>query len=278
MIITYKPFGRLGNRLFLFAHLMAFSDLYSISVRNFAFQEYVNDFPYWVNHESCQYGEGEDAGALSRYPLPLLKLADVFHVFPRVEFWGDRDVIFDEEDSVDPRIRKLIEARAVFFEGWKFRSHKQILLSKPKIKDAFRPNVGILKKTAQRLARARQRGDKVLGVHVRWEDYRGTERFFTIQQFVGYIEAIRSSLGGHKVCCLVCSPEQFDEALLPPECIVLRDGSPVTDLYTLSECDYVLGPPSTFSGWASFYGDKPVLFMRDQKKMVGLECAEVVRW
>jgi len=30
------------------------------------------------------------------------------------------------------------------------------------------------------------------------------------------------------------------------------DGSAPEDLYALSKCDYILGPPSTFSYWAGF--------------------------
>jgi hypothetical protein len=35
-------------------------------------------------------------------------------------------------------------------------------------------------------------------------------------------------------------------------------GSAVEDLYSLARCDYLLGPPSTFSLWASFYGNVPL--------------------
>jgi hypothetical protein len=31
----------------------------------------------------------------------------------------------------------------------------------------------------------------------------------------------------------------------------------IEDLYALASCDYIIGPPSTFSQWASFYGNVP---------------------
>jgi hypothetical protein len=37
----------------------------------------------------------------------------------------------------------------------------------------------------------------------------------------------------------------------------------VEDLYLLAKCDYIIGPPSTFSLWASFYGSKPLYMIRD---------------
>lgn len=35
-------------------------------------------------------------------------------------------------------------------------------------------------------------------------------------------------------------------------------GDTVEDLYALAECDYLIGPPSTFTVWASFYGNVPL--------------------
>jgi hypothetical protein len=37
----------------------------------------------------------------------------------------------------------------------------------------------------------------------------------------------------------------------------------VEDLYLLSKCDYIMGPPSTFSGWASFYGNVPLYMLKE---------------
>ena len=45
-------------------------------------------------------------------------------------------------------------------------------------------------------------------------------------------------------------------------------GVPVEDLYALAACDYVLGPVSSFTQWASFYGSKPLLHLRDSKDRI----------
>ena len=47
--------------------------------------------------------------------------------------------------------------------------------------------------------------------------------------------------------------EQFPDFILPK-------GSVAQDMYTLSQCDYILGPQdTTMSAWASFYGNVPIL-------------------
>ena len=40
--------------------------------------------------------------------------------------------------------------------------------------------------------------------------------------------------------------------------ITFSHGTREFDLYSLTQCDLIVGPPSTFSGWASFYGSVPL--------------------
>jgi hypothetical protein len=278
MIVTYKPFGRLGNRLFLFAHLIAFSDRYSTDIINYTFREYRNYFPYWHDGARCEYGKLSNGKESLLSSYAIIKLAGVIGAIPTVRFWDERDIIFDGEDSADPRIEQLLHSPLSIFEGWRFRSHGQILSSIRIIRSVFAPREDILESVANRIVKARGRGDKVLGVHIRWEDYRGTDKYFTLREFKEYIRYVRFSLGSAKVVCIISSPEKFDQTELPENCIALGQGDPVGDLYTLAECDYILGPPSTFSGWASFYGGKPLFVMTEHGKKVGLEDAKVVRW
>lgn len=37
------------------------------------------------------------------------------------------------------------------------------------------------------------------------------------------------------------------------------------DLYSLSKADYIIGPPSSYSAWASLYGSVPLCFIEDSK-------------
>lgn len=40
----------------------------------------------------------------------------------------------------------------------------------------------------------------------------------------------------------------------------------IEDMYSLAECDYIIGPPSTYTMWASFYGEVP-LYMVDNPSL-----------
>ena len=51
---------------------------------------------------------------------------------------------------------------------------------------------------------------------------------------------------------------------------MLKERSDIEDLYALSICDYILGPPSTFSMWASFYGGVPLRFIKHSNDKIFL--------
>jgi len=51
----------------------------------------------------------------------------------------------------------------------------------------------------------------------------------------------------------------------------LGTDSPVSDIFALSDCDYILGPKSTFTQWASFYGARPLLHLQGSDQVVKIE-------
>jgi hypothetical protein len=116
-----------------------------------------------------------------------------------------------------------------------------------------------------------------VGVHVRWGDYRGTEQFFPLPIFLERMKEISEILSPARVSFLISSPEKLRAEDFPSNCIIPPNAGSVADMYTLAACDYILGPPSTFSGWASFYGEKPVFTMRHDVPFTDLSAAETWR-
>jgi len=63
----------------------------------------------------------------------------------------------------------------------------------------------------------------------------------------------------------VCSDEPRRQDEFPGLPVGFGPGFPVGDLYALAQCDYILGTVSSFSQWASFYGNRPLFQVRDGK-------------
>jgi hypothetical protein len=72
------------------------------------------------------------------------------------------------------------------------------------------------------------------------------------------------------VAFLLCSNEALDLRDFADLPVRLATGHFVEDLYALAACDYVLGPPSSYSMWASFYGQVPLLHIERPEQEIQL--------
>jgi len=260
MIVSFYRYGRLGNRLFTFANLISFSESHNVPLLMPAFSEYSAGFPFFRNNSACAYGfrQPKPPG----YPTAVMAAAGArVRVIPTVRFWEGRYVYFDGEDAGDQRVQTMITAPAVIFEGWDFCSRRAILQFRERIRSVFSPRTEIMEHAARFRAQLLERGDVVVGVHVRWGDYRGTERFFDLPDYLQRMDEIRDLLFPSTPVFAVFSPEAIPADALPADGCVCSSGV-LEDLYSLAECDYIVGPPSTFSMWASYYGGHPLFVMK----------------
>jgi hypothetical protein len=278
MIITLKKYGRLANRLFLYSHLIAFAEKEDLEIINFAFDDYKNYFPFFHGQFHCSYVPMTHDRAKELGNATWLHLKARLKLIPKVCFWDERDIIFDGADEGDERIQLLIRSKQIVFEGWKFRSHLKIIDIMPILREIFRPLEKTEQSAMKQIRKARNRGEIVVGVHVRWEDYRGSANYFQRSEYHERMAQIGSLLHPKKVCYLICSSETLHQEDFPLDCIITDNAEHVDDLYSLSKCDYIIGPASTFSRWASFYGGKPLITMIHGRRIKELTEGEVISW
>ena len=106
----------------------------------------------------------------------------------------------------------------------------------------------------------RRDSDIVVGVHIRHGDYAtfmDGRYFYSLQQYANAMHQIVDQLPGRRVSFLVCSNSAFTPGDFAGLNVTPGPGHLVEDMYALAETDFMFGPPSTYTGWASFYGDKP---------------------
>ena len=192
------------------------------------------------------------------------------------------------------------QSTLMFIDGWAIRSPSLVAKHAAAVRDFFRPIDRHRNAAEQAVTEVRKTCSKVVGVHVRHGDYRGWldgKYFFTVEQYQLWMRQISNLFPNETVGFVVCTDNPKDcEQLVSMDAVsrdaVSRDavsteessrnsmaqdtvrrgaetshfgrlgpGSPVSDLFTLSQCDYIIGPHSTFSQWASFYGGVPLFHM-----------------
>jgi hypothetical protein len=169
---------------------------------------------------------------------------------------------------------KIRPAKIVFVYGWRFRAPDLVRKHGDKIREYLRPIEKYEQASRQAVERLRQKADVVVGVHVRLGDnwkWKGGKYYFPVSQHVVWMRELAGRFPERKVSFLVCSDEPRNEAEFPGLSVGLGPGSAVGDLYALARCDYIMGPPSTYTQWASFYGEKPLLHLWDSNDSVPLE-------
>ena len=131
----------------------------------------------------------------------------------------------------------------------------------------------------ERGARKEERGARKvlkLGVHIRRGDYRqwhGGRYFFTDEQYLSVIRRFLTLHQDQPVQVFICGNdpslhrERFQQALEGCS-VVFPMGNPAEDMCLLSECDYLIGPPSTFTLVASMYHDRPLYWITDPEAPV----------
>jgi hypothetical protein len=184
-----------------------------------------------------------------------------------------------------PEVQAQIrDAWIVLAHGWPFRVPTDwIQRHAGKIRDYFRPIEEYARASREAVDRLRRDADIVVGVHIRQGDYRtwhGGKYFFPASLYAGWMQELAAQFPDRKVAFFVCSDEPRTADEFPGLSVGLGAGSPVGDLYALAGCDYIFGPQSTFTQWASFYGNKPLFLLNDanarlERAKFRISCLEV---
>jgi hypothetical protein len=274
--------GRLANRLVLFANFIALAEEEGHQVTNVTFHSYAHLFQSTRHNIYCQYpvpdrrslfdvlpGASRTLRALRVFPLAA-RLASRLN--ERLPMFGDAVVTLRETPQRETLsltslafAERVAPAQRVYVYGWRFRVPELLLKHAAVVRDYFRPIEPIASAARECIARLRSACDVVVGVHIRGGDYRqwqGGRFFFSLERYAAWMHELREQFPERRVGYLVCSNEPCSASDFPDLHVVCGPGEPVPDLYALAECDYVLGPYSTFSQWSSFYGNKPLFHLR----------------
>lgn len=269
MIIIGRKYGRLANRLYLFAYIIACARETGTTVVNPAFCEYAEFFRGTSRDRLCRYPT-QETGPTSRWRRELSYLATYLParalIALRAKRWPWRIIRLRGEEIFNleaPDFRKLLgEPTPVVLQGWNFRDQGAFYRHTDVIREHFRPVQEREESVAGVLSRARQQGDVVVGVHVRQDDYarfRNGQYFYTVPQYAQLMRQVQQELRPRTCVFLVCSDVPQRQSDFPGIRVLFGAGHPVDDLYSFAGCDYLMGPPSTYSMWASFYGRVPLL-------------------
>jgi hypothetical protein len=287
MIVLAQKSGQLGNRLFQYAHFIAFSLDSGIPILNPSFGEYARFFDASSKFGSCAFPPdcADRLGSMLtrhyRVAQFLFRCGRALRI--RNRFFSCISLSDGEAYSLDDRshVESLRASRVVAVGGWlfrgeqAFRKHSDAIREYFTLAEAHRLNVAAL------IDRARVGCNVLIGIHMRRGDYARWENgryFYTPAQYAAKMRQAAALFPEQQVGFLVCSNEPVDSSEFDGMTVHFGTGHPVEDMYAFALCDYLIGPPSTFSLWASFYGVVPLYSLERPDDPVSLESFTSGAW
>ncbi len=276
MIIVTQKTGQLGNRLFIFGHLLAYALEHRVSLLYPAFEDYADNFETTKHDWRCAFPPRRlpfgSSRAMRHLVLRFLTLLDC-----RSRCLAELSAAFSERirhisateqtqsidlDEVEQEIGK---GELAFVAGLFVSANRSLEKHAVSVRSYFVPNHRHLPLIKAKLHEARQGYDILVGTHIRHGDYRtfrGGSLFLETREYAAHMRQIVSLLAPARVKFLVCSNESQERSDFVGLDVCQGTGNIVEDLYCLAGCDHIVGAPSSFSGWAGFYGDRPVCWLR----------------
>ena len=254
MILLIDKFGGHSNRLFQSVNFEAYCLEHRRRFIHLSFEDMKKLYGHKPNHLAF----------IIRIIVRILAKSKIIHV-----------VRFYDEQTKSSSLSLLSRQKLSFVDGWFFRCPDLLQKYKPYFQRRYSlASIYTERDPFVKQSLAKESNECIVGIHVRRGDYRiwlDGKYFFEDNVFERYILRMNTLLNsiGKIGKYIIFSNELVGLHNMPN---VFVSSSPwFIDHHIMSNCDFLMGPPSTFTGWASFIGSVPLLYMVSDEPTFSLE-------
>ena len=254
MIVLFRSFGNHSNRLFQNLHFEAFCMEYGIEYANPTFRDmeeyYISPVGTKHNFEAMFYR--------SIASSQLRKLG----LFRNV-------ITFRNENRNNVEILKSRLDQDHYVDGWGFRVHnltakyQELLIEKYSLRPEYYEKNDLYKK----LLGVNRGTTSIIGVHIRRRDYKkhkGGIYYFNDKVYQKYMNQLGTEISNQlsKQALFIIFSDEIT-GIQENSDILISDNEWYLDHLLMSKCDFLIGPPSTFTIWASYIGKNKYFHIND---------------
>ena len=279
IILRDKP-GQMCNMLWSFSFFIAYGLKHNINIYIPNLKEYESLFENLNQFGNIKFNLSENRkieklirfAVLFIYLFNKLKIGFLLRIF---------NICFLNKKNLNESY--LAKNNIFYINSWKHKKdYEAIVEFKPEIISLFTPKQEFLEKADKLFHELKSIYDILVGVHIRRGDYmtfHNGSYYFDDSVYSRYMNMLTSNPGTKKVGFFISTNEAIDPNKFKGLNIHLLDNSlGIEDLYALSKCDFIMGPPSTFSMWASFYGSVPLKLIEDENETFSFDNFSVIRY
>jgi len=286
-VVIASKAGRLGNRLIQGAHFMGNALSKGYRLLNPSLAEYASFFEGSARDPMCGFPEpwtradpdfASECRGIAYGSALLAGIIASLGIIPGVTAVDIRRFDESEEGQVDLNgdvFGKLLETQKLILPmGWKFSDYEGIREHRNAIVSYFTPVEPVSLQAESAIQRARECGEFVIGVHIRQEDYRfwkGGLHYYEAECYARWMRRCMEIFSDRNPTFMVCSSNRLEPGVFRGLPVVFGPGTVVGDLHVLSLCDHIMGPPSTFSMWSSYFGNTPLCMLMNGQQDLDAE-------
>lgn len=268
-IISYN-LGRLSNQLFGMSHFLAFSIKNNLEIRYPSFAPYASYFelkkPVLAHPDQIKVGN-TSLQFLFRLLLPFFRKHPVSRYYEFQEILPYGQPIQLENLNLADRLKY---PRYNILAGWGYSFFPGFIEYQDVLRKFFSPKEPLKQNCEKFIKKLKTEDSLLVGIHIRKGDYkrwRGGNYFYEDYVYFRIMKEIVNQIQNSyrlNTKFLICSDTTIDKAFQDEFDVSFGLGKSVEDLFSLSLCDLLIGPPSTYSLWASFYGKVPIMHIKKQ--------------
>lgn len=272
MVLLYSQQGQLANRLWQAAYFISNAIENKYTLLHLGFTKYLEYFDenYLKELEEvggkCRIIDYRTTSYQDRIIIKYANLSKEFHARRNRHFPLVKEIKIDimDYDISQPAFQQQVKKNIVIASGWIFLDPHSIRKHSEKIRRIFKPNKIFLDHIDILKEQSFSKYDYIIGVHIRKADYATYFEgrwFYSDDDYLSFIKQtnLLPSFKNKKLGFLLCSDEKISIKEVKGLNFIYSSTHFIEDLYALSVCDFIIGPPSTYSSWASFYGKVPLL-------------------
>jgi len=268
IIILENNGGRMANQIWQFANIYAYCREENYEIENYAFFAYQNYFNIappknkFVNLFIFKFYHYHKNVKIEKF-ISLVFSKIIKKIF-RERIIESSEIVYlpPSKNDLTPKYLSKIKSfadKSLYFCGWNLRNPEGLINNHDKIVEYFRPRKEFIEPAIVLMSELRIPYPVIVGVHIRQGDYKtfsGGKYYFNFKEVRGILDDFLShQIDTSKILFLVCSDAEIDEEALRGLNYRVGPGTPIADLYALSLTDLVISSESTFSQWASYYGN-----------------------
>lgn len=192
-------------------------------------------------------------------------------------------IFFHEHFIAEDEFKKKFSKRAWYFiNSWEQRDNKVYFLKYAEsIRSLIQPNNHIVEGVYRRMNELRKENHLIIGIHFRrakdYVTWHGGRFWLENEVFAQSMCIMEKLLPGKKMLFYIFSDKVITTDSFPGYNIFFAtEQNPLSDLFAMGQCDYLIGPLSTFSMWGSFWNKTPLHYIEKSVNIVSLEDFDVI--